>query len=158
MDALGKAPTLDLGSARPHRRERRTTEPAVRVAWALFLAVGVPLLLMAVLTVLAEARIYVEPLRPLWVPWPPDVLKPFLGIGAFAATLGYLAFRVGRSRGYRSGELAGLAVARNLAEGWKPPGERGVPQALAGQGGPSPVPNNPPTVTEGPVPIAPPPA
>ena len=68
-----------------------------RAAWALFLLVGVPLALMAALGVLARAGIYVDPLRPLWQPWPPDSVKLLLGLMGFGATLAYLAHVLIRS-------------------------------------------------------------
>jgi hypothetical protein len=61
---------------------------------------------MAVLTVLARAGTTVALFRPLWQPWPPDLLKPFLGLAVFAATLAHLAYRVGRRTGFRAGSRA----------------------------------------------------
>lgn len=123
MDALDYTVAPGPGSVGLRHRKIRSPEGDLRLAWALFLVLGLPFLLMAALTSLAAARIYVDLLRPFWQPWPPEVFKPFLGIAAFAATLGYLAYRIGRDRGFHSGQLAGLAAARNLAEGWKPPSE-----------------------------------
>ncbi len=124
MDALGTTDPSDPGSSGLQRKRKPPEERAPRLAWILFLLLGLPFLVMATLTSLAAARIYVDPLRMFWQPWPPEVLKPFIGIAAFAATLAYLAYRIGRSRGFHSGTLAGLAAARNLAEDWKPPSER----------------------------------
>ncbi len=98
----------------------RRTEPArggrVGLAWALFLLLGLPFVLMTVLTVLARAGTYVDLFRPLWQPWPPDLLKPFLGVAVFAATLAYLAYRIGHRSGFRAGAGAGMASVRNSAE------------------------------------------
>ena len=106
--------------ARAWLRSAKETKPAkdraLKVAWGIFLVVGVPLGLMAVLGPLAYVGIYVEPLRQFWRPWPPDPAKAFIGIAGFAATLAYLCYRSGRTTGYRSGNAAGKAVARNLAE------------------------------------------
>ena len=70
---------------------------ARRSAWALFLLVGVPLGLMAALGALARARIYVDLLRPLWQPWPPDSVKLLIGLAGFSATLAYLAYVLART-------------------------------------------------------------
>ncbi len=109
------------------------------LAWLLFLALGLPFLLMAVLEVLARAGIYVDLFRPLWQPWPPDVVKPFLGIAVFVATLGFLAYRAGHRRGFRTGVGVGLSATRASAE----------PRAT---------PNPGPTEAETPPPPPPPPA
>ena len=97
---------------------RRHAAPSVdaRLAWALFLGLGVPLALMGTLTSLARAGIYFEPFRTLWQPWPPDLVKGFLGIAGFAATLAYLAHRLGWRSGLRAGTAAGLAAAWNEAD------------------------------------------
>ena len=101
-----------LTEGRKSARER-----AQRLAWGLFLLIGLPLGFMAALGPLASAGIYVEPLRQLWRPWPPDIIKPFIGVAGFVATLAYLTFRIGRHRGYRAGTVALTAAARNIAEG-----------------------------------------
>ena len=44
----------------------------LRLPWGLFLLLGVPLGLIAVLGPLTAAHIYIEPLRRFWQPWPPD--------------------------------------------------------------------------------------
>lgn len=90
-----------------------TLRADARLAWALFLGLGVPAALVGALTTLARAGIYVEPFRPLWLPWPPDVLKSVLGFTGFAATLAYLAHRLGWRSGIRAGTAAGIAAARN---------------------------------------------
>ena len=98
----------------------RRTEPArggrVGLAWALFLLLGLPFVLMTVLTVLARAGVYVDIFRPLWQPWPPDLLKPFLGVAVFATTLAYLAYRIGHRAGFRAGTGVGMASVRKSAE------------------------------------------
>lgn len=93
---------------------------ALRLAWALFLVVGVPLGFMAALGPLAYAGIYIEPLRQFWQPWPPDIVKGIGGVIGFAVTLGYLTYRKGRYTGYRSGAIAERATARNRLEGRGP--------------------------------------
>lgn len=95
------------------RRRVQSPEGDPRVAWALFLILGLPLALMGVLTILARGGIYVPPFGALWQPWPPELLKPFIGVGGFVATLAYLVYRIGRRTGFRSGTLAGIAAARN---------------------------------------------
>lgn len=88
-------------------------EPTLHVALGLFLIVGVPFFLMGVLTILGRAGIYVDAFRGLYNPWPPDVLKPFIGLGVFAATLGYLTYRLGRRYGFHKGVVAGMVFIRN---------------------------------------------
>lgn len=128
------------------RRRERAQEGSLRAAWALFLGLGVPFGLMAVLTVLARAGIFVDLFRPLWQPWPPDVLKPFVGLAGFAGTLAYLAYRAGHRSGYRAGSVAGVAAARNEAEGRYQPQEGGVPATDP----PVPAPPPPPAPTDSP--------
>lgn len=99
------------------QRTRTAPEPGVGLAWALFLFLGVPFGLMTVLTILARGGIYVDLFRPLWQPWPPDLLKPLLGVAVFAATLAYLTYRRGHRAGYRAGSFAALVSARKTAEG-----------------------------------------
>lgn len=84
------------------RRRHPMPYPGVRLAWGLFLGLGLPFALMSILTVLARTGIYIDLLRPLWQPWPPELLKPFLGLAVFALTLAYLAYRVGLRSGVRS--------------------------------------------------------
>lgn len=91
-----------------------------RLAWALFLLIGLPFVLMTVLTLLAQAGIYVDVFRPFWRPWPPELWKPFLGLFVFAVTLAYLAYRLGHRAGYHTGAGAGLAAARTVAEASAP--------------------------------------
>lgn len=98
------------------RPVRTAPSSGVRLAWALFLGAGLPFALMAVLTMLARAGIYIELLRPLWQPWPPDLLKPLLGVAVFAATLAYLAYRMGKRSGFRTGAAVGFVSARNRSE------------------------------------------
>ncbi len=98
-----------------HRRNP-TSGGSPNLAWALFLGLGLPFALMTVLEVLARGGIYVDVFRPLWYPWPPEVLKPFVGLAVFAVTLAYLAFRIGRRNGFRTGIGVGLASARSWSE------------------------------------------
>jgi len=90
---------------------------ALKAAWALFMVVGLPLGLVAVLGPLAIAGIYVEPVRQFWRPWPSEPIKGLLALGGFAVTLGILLYSQGREAGYQRGKVAGKAVARNIAEG-----------------------------------------
>ncbi len=117
-----KGPRVDPRTVPIRRRKRRTPSPegGARLAWALFLLMGVPFGLMTGLTVLARMGIYVDLFRPLWAPWPPDLLKPFLGLAVFAATLAYLAYRLGRRKGYRTGNVAGAAATRTWYEARQP--------------------------------------
>ena len=54
--------------------------------------------------------------RPVRPPFPPGI-ESFIGIAGFAATLAYLAYRRGKETGYKSGNVAATATARNVAEG-----------------------------------------
>ncbi len=64
-----------------------------RAAWALFLLVGLPFALMAVLVALAQAGIVVSVLSPLWTAWPPDAAKEAVGAVVFVTTLAVLIDR-----------------------------------------------------------------
>ena len=82
-------------AVRPARKVTERKAPSdwsLRLAWGLFLAIGVPLGLIAALAPLTAAGIYVEPLRPFWQPWPPDNVKPVIGVAGLVATLAYLCY------------------------------------------------------------------
>ena len=103
-NGVGRSPGLDghvdpphaiHGAVRPagNATERKTpSNRSLRLAWGLFLAIGAPLGLIAVLAPLTAAGIYVEPLRQFWRPWPPDILKPVIGVAGLVATLAYLCY------------------------------------------------------------------
>ena len=95
-------------------RTRRAPGGGTGLAWALFLGLGFPFGLMAVLTVLAGGGFYVDLFRPLWQPWPPDLLKPILGVAVFVGTLAYLAYRSGWRSGFRTAAHARAPAARPL--------------------------------------------
>lgn len=117
---MASTPSGSASGNRPasaRRRRVRTPEETPWIAWGLFLVLGVPLALMAFLTMAARSGVYVDVLRPLWMPWPPDFLKPLVGVLGFAATLGYLAYRLGSRAGFVSGTVAGIAQGRNWTEG-----------------------------------------
>ncbi len=126
-----------------HRRNRPQGH-GTGVAWALFLLVGVPSFLMTALTMLARAGIYIDVLRPLWQPWPPELLKPFLGVAGFAGTLAFLAYRVGHRSGFRRGEGAGYASARGWVEAQARAHERAAAMALPAPAVPPPPPDDEP--------------
>jgi hypothetical protein len=116
MAASSSQDLFDMGSLRVEIEKKTTGGRGMGRAWILFLAVGIPAALLVVLAPLTMAGIYIDFLRPLWRPWPPDVMKPFIGIAVFVATLSYLAFRSGRLAGIRSGTLAALAALRNVLD------------------------------------------
>ncbi len=91
-------------------------EPTPRLAWALFVAFGLPFGLMTILVVLADVGITVPLFGVLWMPFPPEAVKPFLGLAVFATTLAYLTYRVGHRAGFHAGTGVGLAAARNVVE------------------------------------------
>lgn len=115
-DILDELAAPGNASAGTRRRKARPPEGPPRLAWGLFLVVGVPFVLMGALTVLARDGVYVDVFKPLWAPWPPEVLKPFLGFAGFFATLAYLVYRLGHRTGYRAGAAAGRAAVLNAAE------------------------------------------
>ena len=111
------------GSHMPSRswlRYARDKKPSrgrgLKAAWALFIILGIPLGLLAILGPLAAAGYYFEPLRQFWRPWPPDYQKAIIGIAGFSAVVAHLFYRSGRDHGYRSGKVAGKAAARNASE------------------------------------------
>jgi hypothetical protein len=116
MEAASSQNLVEMDVLRIEIEKKTTQGRGLGRAWILFVALGLPAVLMVALTPLTMAGIYLEPLRPLWRPWPPDVLKPFIGIAVFCATLAYLAFRGGRLAGLRSGTRAALAALRNVLE------------------------------------------
>jgi len=98
-------------------RKKPAKGRSLKIAWSIFIVIGLPLGLLAILGPLAYSGIYIEPLRQFWRPWPSDLVKALLGVAGFAATAAYLTFQSGRDKGYHSGRVAGKADARNLAEG-----------------------------------------
>ena len=102
-------------------RYARAKKPAksrsLKVSWAVFIVLGIPLGLMAILGPLAYAGYYIEPLKQFWRPWPPDYIKGLLALGGFAGATALLLYMQGRERGYQKGKTAGKANARNVAEG-----------------------------------------
>lgn len=117
MAGSRRRPLPSFTLPRGPRRNLPKRARALRTAWVLFIFIGLPLGVMAALGPLAYQGIYIEPLKQLWQPWPPDWVK---GIGSalgFAATVGYLLYRKGRYTGYRTGAIAERATARNRAEG-----------------------------------------
>src|SRR5256885_2747946 len=103
-NGIGRSPGLDShvdpphaihGAVRPagNATERKTpSNRSLRLAWGLFLAIGAPLALIAVLQPRSVVRLHIEPLRPFWRPWPPDILKPVIGVAGLVATLAYLCY------------------------------------------------------------------
>jgi len=65
------------------KRKRRVSSRAIA-----FVVLGVPAGLVALLVALAYQGVYVDALRPLWVPWPSDIWKLVIGVAAFATTFG----------------------------------------------------------------------
>src|SRR2546430_8443742 len=132
------APRAWLRSARPKKPAKSRS---LKASWAVFIVLGIPLGLMAILGPVAYAGYYIEPLKQFWRHWPPDYVKGLLAVTGFAVTLGILLYSHGREAGYQRGKTAGKAVARNIAEGLGgavieaapvavPPAPIEVPQAL----------------------------
>jgi hypothetical protein len=121
-------PDLEIEAIRMTIEKRAAKARGGSAALAVFLLVGVPLGLMAALGPLSFAGVYLEFLRPLWRPWPPDPWKPIIGLAGFAASLAYLAFRRGVFSGFRRGTVAAMAAVRNLLEGRRRPSlEEAIP-------------------------------
>ena len=116
MATLGTRAALRLDSLRVAKAKKALLGRPLTLPWILFLVIGLPLGLMAVLGPLAYAGIYVEHLRQLWRPWPPDIAKSIGAVAGFVATLAYLVYRKGRIAGYHSGTVAATASLRNMAE------------------------------------------
>lgn len=87
-------------------------ERNLRIAWALFLLLGLPMALMGILVALASAGIVVGAFSPLWVSWPSDAAKVIVGFLGFLVTFAFLAHRV-RGDSPRNGRL--LDSSRALA-------------------------------------------
>src|SRR5438034_8449797 len=102
-------------------RYARAKKPAkgrsLKASWAVFIVLGIPLGLMAILGPLAYAGYYIEPLKQFWRPWPPDYVKGILAVSGFAITLGILLYSHGREAAYHHGKTAAKSVARNIADG-----------------------------------------
>ena len=132
-------------------RYARAKKPAkgrgLKAAWAVFILIGIPLGIMAILGPLAYAGFYIEPLKQFWRPWPPDYVKGLLAVTGFALTLGILLYSHGREAGYQRGKTAGKAVARNIAEGLGGAVIEAAPVAVP----PAPI-EAPPVLVEPPVP------
>src|SRR3989449_7837648 len=103
MAGSRRRPLPDWKLPRGPKRKLPKRARALRLAWALFLIVGVPLGFMAALGPLAYAGIYIEPLRQFWQPWPSDIVKGIGGVIRFAVTLGDLTYREGRVTGFDRG-------------------------------------------------------
>ncbi len=72
-------------------------DPGLRWMWVLFLLVGVPFGLMAVLVALASSGVVVTFLSPLWIDWPSDAVKEIVGAAVWLTTLVLLVVRFRRS-------------------------------------------------------------
>lgn len=64
------------------KKSKRVSSRAI-----VLVVVGLPAGVMALLVLLAYQGVYVDVLRPLWSPWPPDVWKVVIGVVAFTITL-----------------------------------------------------------------------
>src|SRR2546425_6353103 len=111
MAGSGRRPVPDWKLPRGPKRKLPKRARALRLAWALFLVVGVPLGFMAALGPLAYAGIYIEPLRQFWQPWPPDILKGIGGVIRVAGTLRDPTDRKRRGTGIGSGGGPGRAAS-----------------------------------------------
>src|SRR3989441_4548118 len=111
MAGSRRRPLPDWKLPRGPRRKLPKRARALRLAWALFLIVGVPLGFMAALGPLAYAGIYVEPLRQFWQPWPSDIVKGIGGVIRVAGALRYLPDRKGRCTGVDRGAGAARAAS-----------------------------------------------
>ena len=117
MGALQSSRMPSRAWLRYARAKKPAKSRSLKASWAVFIVLGIPLGLMAILGPLAYAGYYIEPLKQFWRPWPPDYVKGILAVSGFAVTLGILLYSHGREAGYQRGKSAGKAVARNIAEG-----------------------------------------
>jgi len=117
MGALQSSRMPSRAWLRYARAKKPAKSRSLKASWAVFIVLGIPLGLMAILGPLAYAGYYIEPLKQFWRPWPPDYVKGILAVSGFAVTLGILLYSHGREAGYQHGKTAGKAVARNIAEG-----------------------------------------
>src|SRR5438132_12064730 len=117
MGALQSSRMPSRAWLRYARAKKPAKSRSLRAAWAVFIVLGIPLGLMAILGPLAYAGYYIEPPKQFWRPWPPDYVKGILAVSGFAVTLGILLYRHGKDAAYQRGKSAGQAVARNIAEG-----------------------------------------
>ena len=117
MGALQSSRMPSRAWLRYARAKKPAKSRALKAAWTVFIILGIPLGLMAILGPLAYAGYYIEPLKQFWRPWPPDYVKGLLAVAGFAITLGILLYSHGKESGYQHGKTAGKAVARNIAEG-----------------------------------------
>ena len=117
MGALQSSRMPSRAWLRYARAKKPAKSRSLKASWAVFILLGIPLGLMAILGPLAYAGYYIEPLKQFWRPWPPDYVKGILAVSGFAVTLGILLYSHGREAGYQRGKSAGKAVARNIAEG-----------------------------------------
>ena len=117
MGALQSSRMPSRAWLRYARAKKPAKSRALKAAWTVFIILGIPLGLMAILGPLAYAGYYIEPLKQFWRPWPPDYVKGLLAVAGFAITLGILLYSHGKESGYQRGKTAGKAVARNIAEG-----------------------------------------
>jgi len=117
MGALQSSRMPSRAWLRYARAKKPAKSRALKAAWTVFIILGIPLGLMAILGPLAYAGFYIEPLKQFWRPWPPDYVKGLLAVAGFAITLGILLYSHGKETGYQRGKTAGKATARNIAEG-----------------------------------------
>src|SRR2546430_5544844 len=117
MGALQSSRMPSRAWLRYARAKKPAKSRSLRASWAVFILLGIPLGIMAVLGPLAYAGHYIEPLKQFWRPWPPDYVKGLLAVTRFAVPLRVPLYSHGREAGYQRGKTAGKAVARNIAEG-----------------------------------------
>jgi len=115
MGALQSSRMPSRAWLRYARAKKPAKSRSLKASWAVFIVLGIPLGLMAILGPLAYAGYYIEPLKQFWRPWPPDYVKGILAVSGFAITLGILLYSHGREAGYQHGKTAGKAVARKAS-------------------------------------------
>src|SRR5947208_16662724 len=114
MGALQSSRMPSRAWLRYARAKKPAKSRSLKASWAVFIVLGIPLGLMAILGPLAYAGYYIEPLKQFWRPWPPDYVKGILAVSGFAVTLGILLYSHGREAGYHRGKRAGKDEALNL--------------------------------------------
>src|SRR5437016_9704700 len=87
MGALQSSRMPSRAWLRYARAKKPAKSRSLKASWAVFIVLGIPLGLMAILGPLAYAGYYIEPLKQFGRPWPPGYVKRIRALIGFAVTL-----------------------------------------------------------------------